>query len=309
MTTFGAHPVSAYELGATLYMPVIHPKAPDIAAGRVPSPSSSIVLCLEDALGESDVERGVRVLTGILSSLPQSRRDRPLTFIRPRSYAMACRLHAIEGIHRVDGFVLPKARLEATPDWLSLLAGTKLKLMPTIETPEFFDPARLIMFRDLLLAAGPDRIAAVRIGGNDLLGAMGLRRVRGATAYEGPLGWFLSMAASILISAGIRVSAPVFDIIDDPETLRREVTRDVEMGFVSKTAIHPDQAALIETAFAVSTEDLCVARAILAHDARSVFQIGGVMCEPATHAAWARRTVDRAARFGCSNALSRTAVG
>ena len=301
MTHFGSHMFSAYGLGATLYMPVIHPKVPDIVLGLAPAPSSSIVLCLEDALHEADVERGILTLTKLLKSRSAGRDNGPQIFIRPRSYDMACRLRAIDGITQVDGFVLPKARLETTPDWLSLLSGTTLKLMPTLETPEFFDPARLIQFRDLLLSAGPERIAAVRIGGNDLLGAMGLRRVRGVTAYEGPLGWILSMASSILIPAGIPVSAPVFDIIEDVETLRREVARDVEMGFVSKTAIHPAQVPIIEGALAVSKEDVRAARAILERDARAVFQIGGVMCEPATHAAWARRTLARAERFGCGS--------
>lgn len=299
MTDFGSHMFAAYKLGATLYMPAIHPKVPDIVSGLAPSPASSIVLCLEDALREEDIEKGIRTLTELLKTRLGNIDSRPQVFIRPRSYDMACRLRAIDGITQIDGFVLPKARPETAPDWISLLSGTTLKLMPTLETPEFFDPARLIQFRDLLLSAGPDRIAAVRIGGNDLLGSMALRRVRGMTAYEGPLGWFLSMAASILIPAGIPVSAPVFDIIEDTETLRREVERDVQMGFVSKTAIHPAQVPIIEGALSVSEEDLRAARAILDRDASAVFQIGGVMCEPATHAAWARRTLARAERFGC----------
>lgn len=299
MTGFGNHMFAAYKLGATLYMPVIHPKVPDIVSGAAPSPASSIVLCLEDALHESDVEQGVRTLTRLLRGRPGGTNNGPQIFIRPRSYDMACRLRAIDGITRIDGFVVPKVRAETTPDWISLLSGTTLKLMPTLETPEFFDPARLIQFRDILLNAGLDRIAAVRIGGNDLLGAMALRRVRGMTAYDGPLGWFLLMASSILIPAGIPVSAPVFDIIEDAETLRREVARDVEMGFVSKTAIHPAQVPIIEGALAVSREDVRAARAILELDARAVFQVGGVMCEPATHAAWARRTLAREEHFGC----------
>jgi citrate lyase beta subunit len=127
---------------------------------------------------------------------------------------------------------------------------------------------------------------------------MALRRVRGVISYEGPLGWFLSMAAGLLIPSGIPVAAPVFDIIEDLETLRREVERDVQMGFVSKTAIHPAQVPVIEGALAVSPEELVAAKAILARDPRAVFQIGGVMCEPATHTAWAHRVLARASRFG-----------
>lgn len=298
MTYNGSHMFAAYGLGATLYMPVIHPKVPDIVSARVAAPASSIVLCLEDALREEDVERGVRTLTRLLTNRVRDQETRPRLFIRPRSYDMACRLRAIHGIDKIDGFVIPKARPETLPDWISLLNGTRLCLMPTMETPDLFDPTRLAQFRDLLLTAGPERIAAVRIGGNDLLGAMALRRVRGVTAYEGPLAWFLSMAAGLLIPSGVPVAAPVFDIIEDFETLRREVDRDVHMGFVSKTAIHPVQVPVIEGALAVTAEDVAAAEAIIDSNARAVFQVGGVMCEPATHAAWARRTLARASRFG-----------
>lgn len=295
-----AHMFQAYRLGATLYMPVIHPKVPDILSGRTVSPASSIVLCLEDALREEDVERGVQTLVNLLRDRAYAEDARPRVFIRPRSYDMACRLRAVHGIDRIDGFVIPKARPETLPDWVSLINGTRLCLMPTLESPDLFDPTHLIRFRDLLLSAGPERIAAVRIGGNDLLGAMALRRVWGVTSYEGPLAWFLLMVAGLLIPAGIPVAAPVYDIIEDLETLRREVERDVQMGFVSKTAIHPVQVPVIEGALVVPHEELAAAEAILAHDARAVFQVGGVMCEPATHAAWARRTLARAGRFGCN---------
>jgi citrate lyase beta subunit len=309
MTLVGSNMLYAYGLGATLYMPVIHPKVPDILSGRAPAPASSIVLCLEDALQERDVERGVRTLMGLLADREQDPDARPHVFIRPRSYDMACRLRAIRGIDRVDGFVIPKARPETIPDWISLLNGTRLRLMPTLETPDLFEPTRLIQFRDLLLGAGADRIAAVRLGGNDLLGAMALRRVRGVTAYEGPLSWFLAMASGLLIPSGLPVAAPVLDIIEDLETLRRETERDVQMGFVSKTAIHPVQVPVIEGAFAVPADELAAAEAILDRDARAVFQIGGVMCEPATHAAWARRTLARADRFGATAPLVRSATG
>ncbi|MCA9774036.1 MAG: HpcH/HpaI aldolase/citrate lyase family protein, partial [Myxococcales bacterium] len=70
------------------------------------------------------------------------------------------------------------------------------------------------------------------------------------------------------------------------------------MGFISKTAIHPAQVPIIEGAMRVSGEEEEAARAILNQEARAVFQIGGVMCEPATHAGWARRVLARAEIFG-----------
>ena len=46
----------SYALGATLYMPVTHPKVDDFLFGHAPAPASSIVLCLEDALSDYDVQ-------------------------------------------------------------------------------------------------------------------------------------------------------------------------------------------------------------------------------------------------------------
>jgi len=97
---------SAYDLGATLYMPVIHRKVPDIVSGLAPAPASSIVLCLEAALHEADVERGVRILAGLLKDGRGRGEAGPRLFIRPRSFDMACRLRAMDGITRVDGLIL-----------------------------------------------------------------------------------------------------------------------------------------------------------------------------------------------------------
>jgi len=106
MTLSGSHMFSAYDLGATLYMPVIHRKVPDIVSGLAPAPASSIVLCLEAALHEADVERGVRILAGLLKDGRGRGEAGPRLFIRPRSFDMACRLRAMDGITRVDGLIL-----------------------------------------------------------------------------------------------------------------------------------------------------------------------------------------------------------
>ena len=284
-----------YSLGATLYMPMIHPKVGDILSGHIAAPASSIVLCLEDGLHENDVERGVANLRGVLAS-PVLTRAR--IFVRPRSFEMACRLADMRGISSIEGFVAPKMRAETMPEWLDLVAAARLTIMPTLETADCFDPARVVAMRDILRARNDARIVAVRLGGNDLLGVLSLRRHRGMTSYDGPLGWVLCMLSSIMISSGIPVAAPVFDIIDDLDTLSAEVERDMEMGFVSKTAIHPAQVPIIEAAMGVKQDDLAQARAILDEHAKAVFQIGGVMCEPSTHRSWAERILSRHGRYG-----------
>ncbi|SDQ86333.1 HpcH/HpaI aldolase/citrate lyase family protein [Pseudovibrio sp. Tun.PSC04-5.I4] len=296
------HMFSAYGLGATLYVPIIHHKVPDILTGRTNSPASSVVLCLEDALAESDVERAVGTLRELLPQINQSSDLR--VFVRPRSLSMGHRLASFKNIDRIEGFVAPKVRPDTTADWMQLVSSAGLAIMPTLESADYFDPGCIVAFRDVLSDYDHRLVSAVRLGGNDFLGALGLRRERGMTSWEGPLGWVLSMCSSMLISAGYPVAAPVFDIIDDPDTLRREVQRDVAAGFVSKTVIHPCQVPIIVEGMKVSEQELQQAKAIIEKDALAVFQIGGAMCEPATHSNWARRVLARERIFGCKSASS-----
>ncbi|MEP3665795.1 MAG: HpcH/HpaI aldolase/citrate lyase family protein [Roseibium sp.] len=293
------HMFSAYSLGATLYMPVIHHSVMDILTGRAPALSSSVVLCLEDALHENDVDRGIAALIAGLEARQQVKpQGGPRIFVRPRSLDMAERLSSLKGIHTIEGFVAPKMRVENASEWLFLARQADLMLMPTLETPEFFDPGRMAAFRDVLNAEAVGRISAIRLGGNDLLGSLGLRRRAGVTSYEGPLGSILGTASSMLISSGYAVAAPVYDVIHDLDTLKREVAQDIEMGFISKTAIHPCQVGIIEDAMKADPADVEAAKAILDRDAKAVFQVGGVMCEPSTHHLWAKRILARNEIFG-----------
>jgi citrate lyase beta subunit len=287
---------SSYTLGATLYMPIIHPRVPDSLSGAADFPSPSVVLCLEDALAEGDVARGIATLKNLLKHSPVDSKTR--IFVRPRSLEMALQLAEFPGIEKIEGFVAPKIIPETAAVWLDLATTANLRIMPTVESAQFFDPGRIRALRDVLDDHDKSRIAAIRLGGNDLLSAMALRRHEGITSWEGPLAWVLSMASSMLISGGYSVAAPVFDIITDIHTLKREVKQDVAAGFVSKTAIHPAQVSHILAAFRVAEADVKQARAILDNSASAVFQIGGVMCEPSTHMAWAHRILARSEHCG-----------
>jgi len=287
---------SSYALGATLYMPVIHHRVEKFMHGTEAFPSTSIVLCLEDALAQDDVARGLSGLRTLLQTCPAVTGAQ--VFVRPRNLTMAMHLADLAGIEKIEGFVAPKIDPDTAPAWLDLAQAANLRIMPTIETAEFFDPGRIAALRAVLDDYERHRIAAIRLGGNDLLAAMALRRQAGITSWEGPLAFVLSMASSMLISAGYPVAAPVFDIISDINTLRREVVQDVAAGFVSKTAIHPSQVSHILDAFRIAPAEMEKALAIAQEGASAVFRIDGTMCEPATHLAWARRILARNEIFG-----------
>ena len=291
---------SALSLGATLYVPCTRDNLIEALLGeRRIAGLRSAVLCLEDAVLERDVPEALVRLSAFLRTLAARTAGpgEPLLFVRPRSAAMLEHVLCMPGSERLDGFVLPKAHADTMPAYLALPYVDRHRLMPTLETREACDPHEMRRLRDQLLAV-QERILALRIGGNDLLRAMGLRRIIGRTSYDGPLGSVIASLDACFAPWGFALSAPVLEQFSDAALLREEISRDIEHGLLTKTAIHPDQIAVIQAALAVPADQLEEARLMLAEDAPAVFARDGVMCEPATHRAWAERLLDRAALYG-----------
>jgi citrate lyase beta subunit len=299
-------PLSATSLGATLYVPCLRGDLHASVLGlRRPAGLRSAVLCLEDAVRERDLPQALSHLAAFLRALStrEGVETDPLVFVRPRSAAMLEHILCMPGIEQIDGFVIPKAHADTMPAYLALPLGERHRLMPTLETREACDPYEMRRLRDQLLAV-QDRILALRIGGNDLLQAMGLRRVPGRSAYDGPLGLVISQLVAGFVPWGFALSAPVMEDFADTALLRDEVLRDIEHGLLTKTAIHPAQIPVIQTALSVSTNEVEEARLILAADSPAVFARDGVMCEPATHRRWAERVLERADHFGMAEAFA-----
>ncbi len=289
----------AVDLGATLYIPVQHPRLPELLAGANPD-LRSVVICLEDSLHEADVGAAQEVFTAILRML-EAVPPQLIVYTRPRSPAMLSWMQAQPGIARLAGFVLPKITTANLADWLARLEGFLHGIMPTIESAEAFDRAALTRLAGALAPLG-EQVHAVRIGGNDILNVLGVRRSRERTAYDGPLGLAISTMASVFLPEGLALSAPVFEHYAQTDLLREEVARDLEHGLLTKTAIHPSQVAIIHEALRPAASEVEDARAILAREARAVFGQGGSMCEPTTHARWAAGVLDRAGVHGIAGA-------
>ena len=294
--------ISPMALGASLYLPATHKDIDAIACGGKISGLRSVILCFEDALSAQEIESGIGNLRALIARLAEQRQDRrrgPLLFVRPRHIEMAQRFAAMEHIGQIDGMVAPKFRNGQARAWVSAIKQTELMLMPILETSEMFDNAAVRELRaELEEEETRRRILALRIGGNDLLSCLGLRRVRGVTLYETPLVYPISMLIGMFVPAGFALTSPVYDIFDDSETLAAELQRDVQYGFVGKTVIHPCQIGVIEAAFRVDRQEYEAARRILPDDAAPVFGYGGAMHEQSTHQAWARRLIERAALYG-----------
>ena len=157
----------------------------------------------------------------------------------------------------------------------------------------------MIRLRDLLLSQGwAEQTITLRIGGNDLMNALGVRRRPGQTLYEGPLAATIGQLVGIFRPYGLSLSSPVYEVFSDLKTLAREIEQDLDYGLTGKTIVHPMQLATVLEAFRVSATDYAEAQAILQPDAPAVFQMNGRMAEPATHRHWAAQVLRRAELYG-----------
>ncbi|MDZ7620905.1 MAG: HpcH/HpaI aldolase/citrate lyase family protein, partial [Candidatus Competibacteraceae bacterium] len=161
------------------------------------------------------------------------------------------------------------------------------------------DRCNMELLRDRWQHAGwSGSVLGLRIGGNDLLNLLGIRRARGATIYDTPLRGVIADLVCIFHPGGYRLSAPVFDYLDTPHVLAREVDADLQHGLVGKTVIHPSQIPVIEARYRVPHVDYEMALAVLAPEAAAVFTLHDAFCEPTTHQRWAAGILERARVFG-----------
>lgn len=295
--------LSPWRLGATLYMPATRTDIADAILNNKIIGLRSLVICLEDAVSDSDIPLALQNLRALLAELAQAKTARgnahwPLVFVRPRDATMGDRLVTQMDVSAVDGFVLPKFTRASLPVWWNLLQSTELCMMPTLETQEVFDVAQM---RELAatLEDHPchSRIIALRIGGNDLMNVISLRRSRHLTLYDGPMGYVIKMLVAVFASRDFALTAPVCEHIDDQQIMDRELALDIAHGLVGKTAIHPTQIGKIEAALMVSPTDHADALRIL-NSTQAVFKSQGAMCEPATHRRWASGILARAQVYG-----------
>ncbi|MFF7228251.1 citrate lyase beta subunit [Streptomyces sp. 2333.5] len=188
----------AVALGATLYSPATRPQlAADVLkqAGRG---VLSMVLCLEDSIGDGDVEAGEENLVRQLALLDEAAAagtTLPLLFIRVRAPGQIPDLVRRMGpaVHRLSGFVLPKFTEESGIPFLEALTAAesasdrRLFAMPVLESPQLLHlESRAETLHGIARSVDKyrDRVLALRLGVTDFCSAYGLRRAPDMTAYD-----------------------------------------------------------------------------------------------------------------------------
>ncbi|MFI9765899.1 HpcH/HpaI aldolase/citrate lyase family protein [Streptomyces sp. NPDC052415] len=186
----------ATALGATLYSPATRPRLADDVLKQAARGVVSMVLCLEDSIGDEDVAAGEENLVRQFTDLAaRERPGLPLLFIRVRAPEQIPDLVRRLGpaVRLLSGFVLPKFTEERGIPFLEALAGAeaasgrRLFAMPVLESPELlFRESRVETLEGISRAVDKyrERVLALRLGVTDFCSSYGLRRAPDMTAYD-----------------------------------------------------------------------------------------------------------------------------
>ncbi|PSJ24209.1 ATP/GTP-binding protein [Streptosporangium nondiastaticum] len=221
-------------LGATLYAPGTRPSLAADVVKQTERGVVSMVLCLEDSIGDHDVTAAEENLVRQFTELDRAGAPAPLLFIRVREPAQITDLVRRLGpaVRLLSGFVLPKFTEDRGVPFLEALTeaeaecGQRLFAMPVLESPELL---HLETRRETLAGISRtvdkyrERVLALRLGVTDFCSAYGLRRAPDMTAYD------VQIVASVIADvvnvlgradgSGFTVTGPVWEYFRQHERM------------------------------------------------------------------------------------------
>ncbi len=291
--------IDYFELGATLYIPVMHKNLEDILKGTKYPFLKSVVICLEDSTALCDIPEGMKRVERILDGFEPFGLK---VFIRPRNIENLKDILKFKNIDMVDGFALAKFDTSNISEYLSIfIAQNHFYLMPILETKDVFSHLKLAHIMNEL-EPFKERILVVRMGGEDILSMLGMMRSCDKTIYEIlPLYLVLSTIINLFKANGFNVSSPVFTCYEDTKTLRRELESDSEHQIFNKTSIHPKQVESIQESYKINADEKYVADKLLKENG-AIFSHRGRMYEKTTHSNWAKSILKRYENYGVRDA-------
>ena len=257
-------------------------------ARAIESEADAIIFDLEDSVapGQKGFARD------ILKALPK-RSGGPHWWVRVNPLGTDHHKEDLDliGIADVHGIVLPKT--ESGADVLQLAHRTGNIPIHAIVTETPASLFGLLSYRDPRTT-----LAAMSWGAEDLSAALGASTKfdeNGALTFTYQLARSLCLAGAV--AAGVQPVDGVFTDFRDAEGLRRDAEAARRDGFTGKLAIHPDQLAVINTAFTPTPEEVATARAVVdafgSNPNAGVLSVGGKMVDR-PHLIQAQRVLDRA---------------
>lgn len=232
--------ILAFALGATLYAPATRADLALTISKRAARGVCSMVIDLEDAVADHEVEFAKRQTVATLNLLADSEDPNPLLFVRVRDADTVTEIVEQLGTGAValTGFVFPKFDRASGPKYLAALEAAAERLgrpvygMPVLESPALVH--RETRDQELtqiaaLLAEHREQILAVRIGATDMCSTFGIRRDRDLTIYD------VRVVADVIADivnylgrsdgTGFVITGPVWEYFADHERMFRPLLR------------------------------------------------------------------------------------
>ncbi|OKJ10310.1 HpcH/HpaI aldolase/citrate lyase family protein [Kitasatospora sp. CB01950] len=244
--------VLATALGATLYSPATRPTLARDIRRQAARGVLSMVLCLEDAIADHEVDDAEHNLVAQLTDLAAvGDVELPLLFVRVRAPEQITDLARRLGpaLRLLSGFVVPKFTEDSGRPFLEALTGAeeagghRLFVMPVLESPELahLESRREQLFGIArLLDKHRARVLAVRLGVTDLCSAYGLRRSPDLTAYDVALvAQVIGDVVNVLGRAdgtGFTVTGPVWEYFPLQERMFKPQLRRTPFAEVTPPA-------------------------------------------------------------------------
>lgn len=324
-----------YAVGGLLYMPASNDRIAEKIISREYEIVKSMVLDLEDSLGDDLVGFGMRTIVSTVDKLATAvengklrYEDIPLIFIRIREKGQMEKVLSMLGknIKFITGFNIPKfdkfncseyiAEFKEVLRKTKEIAGSKynLYIMPIIENKTaLYRQLRMdnLLYMNDKLREISDNVLNIRVGGADFCSILGIRRGIHDTIYD--IGVVRSVLSDIMNVFGKSyvVSGPVWEFFENKnnkgdtewsEGLKNELYKDRLNGFIGKTSIHPTQLPIIQKSLIVSKSDYDEAISIMGMNVNSAGVRKGIsgnrMNEVKTHSNWARKIIALANIYG-----------
>lgn len=230
----------AVGLGATLYAPATRPDLALTISKRAERGVCSMVIDLEDAVADHEVEFAKRQTVETLNLLAANGDSNPLLFVRVRDADTITEIveQLGAGASVLTGFVFPKFDSTTGPKYLNALNAAVRRLDRPIYGMPVLESAGLVhrQTRDQeltqiaeLLSEHRERVLAVRVGATDMCSTFGIRRDRDLTIYD------VRVVADVIADivnylgradgTGFVITGPVWEYFADHERMFRPLLR------------------------------------------------------------------------------------
>jgi citrate lyase subunit beta/citryl-CoA lyase len=262
-----------------LYVPA---DRPDRIAKALASMAHAVIVDLEDAVAPG-AKAGAR---DSLSRALAEPAEKPV-YVRVNPYSSPWGEADLDVAARLplQGVILPKTQSGNEVAAAARALEGRVRVICLIETALGIERAYEI--------ASDSRVHGIALGEADLRGQTG--------AGEAGLDWARSRVVNAAVAAGLpRPPQSVYPTLAAPEGLARSCAHGRELGFLGRTAIHPEQLTVIEQAYLPTAREEAHAREIVAafaSHAEGAFAIDGAFVDAAIVTA-AEQTVALAAHYG-----------